>query len=145
MEAYDFRQKLQRPKFRLVQGSQMKTPEQMKTRQRQGSTGNPVNILIHQKPASFDGGLFHTTEITTFKGSRDYHKPFQKRSLEFINTHSGEMCICLLGLRKGEERRGNNEVLPSIKNRWLQGTFTMHRGERRKLRWTGVQLECSLC
>ena len=71
-----------------------------------GGTGNPVNILIHQKPASFDGNLSHTTEITTFKGSRDYHKPFQKRSLKFINTHFGEMCICILGLRKGEERRG---------------------------------------
>lgn len=24
----------------------------------------------------------------------------------------------------------NNEILPSIKYRWLEGTFTMHRGER---------------
>ena len=92
----------------------MKTPEQMKTRQRQGSTGNPVNILIHQKPASFDGGLFHITEITTFKGSRDYHKPFQKRSLEFINTHSGEMCS--LNGSKAFVQRANEETVESLKS-----------------------------
>lgn len=28
--------------------------------------------------------------------------------------------------REGE----NNEILPSIKYRWPEGTFTMHRGER---------------
>lgn len=84
----------------------MFTEEDSKNRHRERSVGSPLSTLIHRKPASFNQEPFSyhwDHNIQCFPG---LPQTIPKRPLRCINTHFGEMCICLLGLRKGEERRG---------------------------------------
>lgn len=67
---------------------------------------SPLNTLIHQKPASFNGSLFHaTTETTTFQVSWDYHPPFQKKKISKIYKYTFWRNVYLL-TRSGWGEKG---------------------------------------
>jgi hypothetical protein len=79
----------------------MEAPKQIQTEEH----GELLELLSTSKPSFIQlKPLSHHSDhnIQRFPG---LPQNIQERSLKLINTHFWEMCICLLGLRKNEERR----------------------------------------
>lgn len=83
MQAYDFRLKLQRPQFRLVQWSQMKIPKQIQTEGR----GEPAEHLNTSETSFIQRESFPYHQDHNIQSFLGLPQTIQKRSLQFINTH----------------------------------------------------------
>lgn len=113
----------------------MKIPKQIQTEGR----GEPTEHLNTSETSFIQRESFPHHQDHNIQSFLGLPQTIQKRSLKFINTHFGEMCICILGLRKGWGERGKIMKFCHPLNIDGQREHSQCTGVREKKAWVDVR------